>query len=363
METISAGRRIRQKPQQASRCAGSPTQQSRQRTPGTVANGFLRHRFMPLFEQGNGLPEQQGTEREFLHSLSILTGLYGCEIRDIKDKPYPYNILLACKGVLQQLRASGQQVALSVWQDEKQGVKLATTHRFDTDTTLYYIPVIPLYNLLQDKAQKQTAELLLSVFAYLYHLAGIPYYRDDYSALSHHYDCMEEWCREEMNGSDDEDNKRYISEINKAKHCGDVMQRKIYNRYHLQCFGQRLDRYKPLTVLQCECLRIAKKANALMLEYPDQNIFRYTNIEQQDADNEWIHAGQYISFIAHNEGALFRNISQMVNDEFNECGQMEEPILKQVYETGSDLSKQGLDFEYRLFPLMADLCTLLNDLP
>ncbi|OYX85997.1 MAG: hypothetical protein B7Y83_02880, partial [Flavobacteriales bacterium 32-34-25] len=72
---------------------------------------------------------------------------------------------------------------------------------------------------------------------------------------------------------------------------------------------------------------------------------------------------QYISFIAENEGVLFENISRAINDEFNECSEIEEPRLLQIFDSENRFSNKNLDFEYRLFPLLIDLCSLLNETP
>ncbi|PMX76362.1 hypothetical protein C1Y21_34515, partial [Pseudomonas sp. MPR-R2A3] len=55
--------------------------------------------------------------------------------------------------------------------------------RYQTGSTLYYIPVMPLFEMLHDPKRKRTAHLLVSVCSYLYHIADIPYYRQENSYL------------------------------------------------------------------------------------------------------------------------------------------------------------------------------------
>lgn len=363
MQTISATRHMGRKRRQIARCTGDKKEQEQFRTLGTVTDGFLRHQFLPLFEQGKNLPDPKQVEVGFFNSLAILTGLYGFEGMDVENKPYPYNILLMHSCVQKQLKKSGQDIELSIVQDDKGTVKLATNHSYSTGNTLYYIPVLPLYRLLQNKKHKQTAELLLSVFAYLYHIAGIPYYRDNNSYLFYQYECMEEWLIDDLESYETEEGNREISEFNKAIYYGDVMLLKMYNPYHLNYFEQRIVNYKPSDSFQKDCLIVAEKALALLLEYPDYTIFHSTSNREFEYDNEVIKAEQYISFIADSDGLLYENIARVVNDEFNECGEMEEPTLLQIYDTENRPSKEGLDFEYRLFPLLNDLCTLLNNTP
>jgi hypothetical protein len=259
-----------------------------------------------------------------------LTNAYDLELMGVENKPYPYNILLAHMHIQKQLRKSEQDIELSIIQEDDSYIKLTTTHTYDTGMTLYYIPVLPLYRLLQKKKQKQTAELLLSVFAYLYHIAGIPYYRDDYSALSYYYECMEEWLMDDLECNDTEQLNSDFSEFNEASYYGDVMLRKMYNPYQLNSFQQRIDNYKPSNSFQKDCLCVANKARRLLLEYPDCTIFRNTSNQEFEFDDEVIKAEQYISFIADNEGLLYENIARMVNDEFNECGEIQQPTILQI---------------------------------
>jgi hypothetical protein len=351
------------KRKQIARCTGDKKEQKQFRTVGVIADGFLRHPFLPLFEQGKKLPSQLQAEKGFFKSLSILTGVYELEQTNVENKCYPYNILLAHEHAQKQLRKSGQDIELTILQDDAGTVKLVTNHSYSTGNTLCYIPVLPLYRLLQDKKQKQTAELLLSVFAYLYHIAGIPYYRENNSYLFYHYECMEEWLIDDYENDEIEQGNSAISEFNEATYCGDVMFRKIYNLYHLNYFKQRTQSYRPNTSFEKDCLAVAEKALALLLEYPDYTIFHNTSNREFEYDDGVIKAEQYISFIANSEGLLYENIARVVNDEFNECSEMEEPTLLQIYDAENQPSNKGLDFEYRLFPLLNDLCTLLNNTP
>ncbi|KUJ59496.1 hypothetical protein AR687_22770 [Flavobacteriaceae bacterium CRH] len=362
MQTIQTARGIRRKHKQASRCAGSKKETEQFRSARTTADGFLRHSFLPLFEQAKNLPDRFLVENDFFNSLAILTRLYGFETMDVTNKSYPYNILLAQTEIQKQLIQSGQDIELKIVQDDDGTVKLVTNHTYNTSNTLYYIPVLPLFRLLQNRKQKQTAELLLSVFAYLYHIAGIPYYRENNSYLFYTYECMEEWLLEDLQDEDCESGNNMMSELNNAVYHGDIMLRKIYNPYHLKAFEKRIETYNPSTSFEKDCLSVGRQALALLREYPGDTIFRNTSNREFDSEEGIIRAEQYISFIADSDGLLYENIARVVNDEFNECSQMEEPTVLQIYDTQNELSNTALDFEYRLFPLLNDLCTLLSNM-
>ncbi|MFH6943379.1 hypothetical protein [Flavobacterium sp.] len=363
MQTIQTVRGIHRKHKQASRCAGSKKEPKQFGSARPFTDGFLRHSFLPLFEMGKKVPDQFQVEKNFFASLALLSGLYGFRVMGTKDKPYPYNILLAHEDIQKQLNSLGRDIELSIMQEQNSSVKLATKHIYNTCNTLYYIPVLPLYRLLQNRKQKKTAELLLSVFAYLYHIAGIPYYREDISCLFYHYECMEEWIIDELEDEESEDGNSMISELNTASYYGDVMHRKMYNPYHLSVFEKRIGSYKFNNSFEKDCLNVAKQALTLMLEYPANTIFQNTSNEVFESEEGIIRAEQYISFIAETDGQLYENIARVINDELNECSEIEEPTLLQIYDAQNELTHKALDFECRLFPLLNDLCTLLNNMP
>lgn len=363
MQTIQTIRKMGRKRRPTARYAGSKKEPQQFGSARPFADGFLRHSFLPVFEMGKKVPSQYEVEMDFFSSLALLKGVYGFEVLETKGKSYPYNMLLAHSDAQKQLKRFGQDIELSIMQDNDGSVKLATKHIYNTCNTLYYIPVLPLYRLLQNRKQKPTAELLLSVFAYLYHIAGIPYYREDSSCLYYHYECMDEWLIDELEDEECQGGNSMISELNTASYYGDVMHRKIYNTYHLSVFEKRIGSYKCNNSFEKDCLSVAEQALALMLEYPSGTIFQNISNREFESEQGTIRAEQYISFIADTDGALYENIARVINDEFNECSEIEEPTLLQIYDTQNELTPKALDFEYRLFPLLNDLCTLLNNMP
>ena len=363
MATLSKSGQISRKHQPPTRCTRGKKQQTKIGSVGTLADVFLRHPFLPLYEQGSELPDSEKAEKDFFESLQILSEHYGFETIIIRDKSYPYNFLLAKEQIQKQLKKTGQNIELCIMQDNKGINKLATKLHYCTGMTLYYIPVLPLYQLLQNKKQKRTAELLLSVFSYLYHIAQIPYYRESDTYLFYQYECMQEWLRDCFENDENQEFCTISTECNKASYCGDILFRKLYNLYHLNNFKQRIDSYRPSTAFEKKCLTVTKTAWKLMNQYPAHNVFQ--NISNQDYDESegLINAKQYISFIAENEGVLFENISRAINDEFNECSEIEEPRLLQIFDSQNQNLNDNLDFEYRFFPFLNDLCSLLNEIP
>jgi len=362
MQTIPKNRGIRKGDGQAARGAGSKKAAGNISAGATPADGFLRQQFLPLYESADKLPKKAAAETEFFQSLEILTGLYGFEVTGIEDKPYPLNVLYAHHQVEKQLTASGQEIEVSIVKDNGT-VKLMTSCQYATGTTLYYIPVLPLYAFLQDRKHRYTADLLLSVCCYLYRSVGVPFYRDEYCFIYYNYECIEGWFDEDMEGYAERYTDTAFNELREAKHYGDVVHRKIYNPCHHTDFQRRISSYKPNTAMEYDTLNVAKRTFALMQDYPERSIFRNTGNQEFGEGEDSIAAEQYISFVARTDGTLYDQIAQMVNDEFNECGEMQIPTLTQLFDKESAPDAQGLDFEYRIFPLINDLCSLLNNLP
>ncbi|WP_163407162.1 hypothetical protein [Flavobacterium ajazii] len=181
--------------------------------------------------------------------------------------------------------------------------------------------------------------------------------------MAYHYQCIGEWFSEEWEQDEIEQQNTMWTELNKASHYGNIIFRKIYNLYHLNYFKHRIDSFALSGTFAQECLKTAIRFFAVMQDYPNSNIFQNTLNEQFDQEDGIIRAEQYISFIADNEGVLYENIERAVNDEFNECCEMQQPAVFRIYDKENNPSQAGLDFEYRIFPLINDLCTLLNQIP
>jgi hypothetical protein len=110
---------------------------------------------------------------------------------------------------------------------------------------------------------------------------------------------------------------------------------------------------------------VSCNAFALFTEYPNASIFRNAPISEEDpydddCENEAIGMEKYISFIADTKGWLYGSLSDTINNEFNEYGAMEEPTISKRFDV-SEIPTTNLDFENRLFALLDDLCTILDD--
>ena len=375
MQTLSTDGWVRPQPQRVARGKGSEDKQAKVSTAGFTANGFLNHRFLPLYEPAEELPMTKGLEKWVYHSLSILENYYPLNLLDVSDKPYPYNILLTYWDAERQINNGKNSTELFIISDNAGEVKFAVKETVFNSTTLYYIPVLPLYRLMESGTDKKSAELLLSVCAYLYQVAQIPYYRDDDSYLNCHYAMLEDWLEEDWGELDEQDIALNRSALRSASHYGDIMHRRIYNKYNLEHLQERPEKFCPADELGRDCLQVAKTAIALAKSYPDGFLFKHIDrgfdetSEEEDEDDDYdrsdntLYLHQYVHFVAETEGRLYDSLFEMINSEFNEKQFSQEPNLVTIYDQTLQDKPDSLDFERGLFELIDELSTILNELP
>ena len=339
----------------------SAERQTEIRTDSNVANAILKCTFLPKLKTAQSVQACQKTERDFYKSLSRLAEHYSIEPMQTQDFEFPYNITLSMWDMETKLKRTNIN-----WDGFKLIQNSGKTYfvseeRYNTGTTLYYIPIKPLFKMLKDPKRKKTAQLLLSVCSYLYHIVLIPYYRQEESYLYWLYETMNDWVEQDEETAETETNKR---ELRNAEYIGDKIKQKLFNHINLKVFEKRLNRFKSVDTFDSECWKIARNAFALYTEYPSENIFRNATLPEKDPydndENEIIGMEKYISFIADIKGWLYGSLSDTINNEFSEYGAMEEPTISKRFDV-SEIPTTNLDFENRLFALLDDLCTILDD--
>lgn len=355
-------KRVRQLDAKAKGRKRSEERQTQVCTDSNVANGFLKCTFLPKLKETitiEACRKSDKMERDFFQSLSKLAEHYQIEPMQSKQFPYPYNMALAISDMEEKLK---QRVMdweeIRLVQDSKK-TYFVSEERYKTGSTLFYIPVASLYRMLQNCKRKKNAYLLLSVCSYLYHIANIPYYRQEASYLYWMYEMMNDWVEQD---EDTEETAVYLSEIKQAEYIGDDMEQRIYNRINLNVFEQRINSFKTKDDFDKDCLDIAKEAFALYQTYPNENVFRNAkpNGEASEEDMEnIIGMEKYISFYADHKGWLNETLIESVNNEIQEYGQMEEPIIQKHFD-GRDITANNLCFENRLFELLHRLSDILH---
>ena len=339
----------------------SAERQAEIRTDSNAPNGILKCTFLPKLKTAQSVEACQKTERDFYKSLSKLSNHYSIEPMQTKDFEFPYKIALAMWDMENKVkRTNSNWDGFRLVKDSRK-TYFISEERYNTGTTLYYIPVVPLFKMLKDPKRKKTAQLLLSVCSYLYHIAQIQYYRQEESYLYWLYEMMNDWVEQD---EETEETESYKSELRNAEYIGDRIEQKLFNRTNLKVFKQRLNRFKSVDMFDKECWQVACNAFALCTEYPNTTIFSNATLPEKDPydddENEVIGMEKYISFIADTRGWLYESLSDTINNEFNEYGAMEEPTISKRFD-GSEIPTANLDFENRLFGLLNDLSGILYE--
>lgn len=343
-------------------CKPSAERQTEIRTNSNATNGILKCTFLPKLKTAQSVQACQKTERDFYKSLSKLAEHYSIEPMQTKDFEFPYNITLAMWDMETKVKRTNiNWDSFKLVQDSKK-TYLTSEERYNTGTTLYYIPIVPLFKMLKDPKRKKAAQLLISICSYLYHIADVPYYRQEDSYLYWQYEMHKDWVEQD---EETDETEAYKRELRNAEYIGDKIEQKLFNRINLKVFEQRLNRFKSVDMFDRECHKVSCNAFALFTEYPNASIFRNAPISEEnpyndDCENEAIGMEKYISFIADTKGWLYGSLSDTINNEFNEYGAMEEPTISKRFDV-SEIPTTNLDFENRLFALLDDLCTILHD--
>ncbi|AZB23360.1 hypothetical protein EG339_01345 [Chryseobacterium bernardetii] len=353
--------RVRQLATKTKRCKPSAERQAEIRTNSNATNGILKCTFLPKLKTAPSVQACQKTERDFYKSLSQLAEHYSIEPMQTHSFKFPYNVVLA----MWDMEAKAKRTNIN-WDgfkliQDSTKTYFTSEERYNTGTTLYYIPIVPLFKMLKDPKRKKTAQLLISVCSYLYHIAQIPYYRQEESYLYWLYEMMNDWVEQD---EETEETESYKSGLRNAEYIGEKMEQKLFNRSNLKVFKQRLNRFKSVDTFDRECWQVACNAFALCTEYPNTTIFSNATLPEKDPydndENEIIGMEKYISFIADTKGWLYESLSDTINNEFNEYGAMEEPTISKRFD-GSEIPTANLDFENRLFGLLNDLSGILYE--
>jgi hypothetical protein len=344
-------------------CCRIAAGQAAVRPAGAAAYGFLKVRFLPHLA-GQPLTASPQDEDAFYRSFALLCAHYGITPMETRSLGYPYSKAVALWEAKAMLRKRQEHIEILEHRDAAGSLVLQARETYNTGNTLYYVPVVPLYRLLQDRRTKRAAQLLLCTCAYLYHIAGIPYYTDNSSYLCWQYDMIREWVENDPTDWEEESYNSNRSQLNKAEHIGRVMQRRLWNPCHLNRFADCVAEFVPLDRFACECLAIAEKALGLWRDHPQGHVYRHADTEvlhsdDEDYNEDCITMDKYIGFCAATEGWLYQTLSECVNNEFNECHDLQEPVLTRTFD-GREQENDNLDFECRLFALLDDLCYLLN---
>lgn len=328
-------------------------------TTNNATDAFLNSRFYTRLLETTVVADcnKDKLEKDFYKSLSIISEKFGISTIATNDIPYPSNISVSLADLKKQLK-----IITSDWREVRLihnngSTYFAKENRYDTGMTLYYIPVIPLYTILQRKETEKAGLLLLSVYAYLYHVLKIPYYREQGCYLHSTYEVLEEWA--ENDGAD----KETFRQIKEAKVIGDLVKGLLCNPEHLKSFGKRVRTFKPKSAFDKSCLLLAKRFYAIYRKYRKTPIDRnyYPMIYREETeDGRAVMLDDYVSFCASLKGELFNELIQTANNELQEYSSIDEPVIFTPYHS-TEKTAENFDFERDVFGRLNDIIILWQE--
>jgi len=362
MAHLSEPRQLRQEPRPQTRCRRRQAERYKERTAGHCRNGFLNHCFLPFYDLDGR--QQRTDEEEFFGSLDRLCDHYQLEHPDVSAFAYPQNITEAHRTVAASLADIDKEANVIIARDESHSASLTVLHTYDTGNILYYIPVRPLWNLVKTANAAPMTDLLLSVYAYLYQAAGIPFYAMPGTYLYDEYDMLLQWVLEA--DDDDEEQKaiqeEQVEEMDLLLGAGSDLLVLLQQPERLQNFEAHIVAYRNCPEWHAEMEGIATDCLFLYQNFPNRSIM--DNIKPDllgDDDDYTIRAGNYISFYWSGYDGFYDMLLEMVNNEFQESSHKDEPMLVQVFDGSEVTAPASLDYEKALFALLDRICLFFHD--
>jgi len=365
MQTLPATQTIRKRPRPLTRCKGSQGKQTPPGTAGFIADGFLKHRFLPMYETTSELPAKGKVEPVYLKAVKNLTAYYNIDVINVRDYPYPYNILLSNWDISRQIKTKGRYREIRTVDTDANNIEVAVTETVNTGNTLFYIPLVPLFKALH-VGGNPCAPLLLSVCVYLYTKAGVCHYKDDESYICYLYEIIGNWIEDDRDSMDKDDYTQQRAILDEVSFVGDQMKAFLGDETYLVQLQSILQKFEPSNQFGRDCLKLAKETLALWMEFPTANLYQHLASAEDDEDDYYsdgkIKLTDYISFIGETSSCVYDTMMTMLNDDFNERSGVQDFENIIVFNKSQGKYKDVLAYEERVLAIIEDLCDLIPEL-
>jgi hypothetical protein len=361
MESIRAIRQVHRTTRQATRCGTGTAQSFKKRTTRNHGNGFLTHAFRPFWAfDGN----KARAEKEFFRSLANICTYYDLLIPDVADLTFPQNIYRSWEITAERITAIDKHLDCIILKDEQHTATLATIRQFNTDMTLYYIPVKPLWNWIQQAKHQDITEVIIAVFAYLQQVVQVPFYTEQGSYLHNQYSYLDEMINEDIENDEEEDAYRQeqLDELYTLQNAGIHLYRQISDPQKLEQMETTVLNYSNTENCNEDWAILAIEFVQLYNSYPTRSFFDNIRPDLCHPEiEERIYAEQYISFYWSGTDCLQDSLFEMINCDFQEKGITDEPIAVELFDTLTEKKNENFGFEIRLLALLNRLCELLSN--
>lgn len=327
--------------------------------PQPTADGFLTHCFAPIYPNVEELSDQQNVETDFFKSVSYLSDLYSLSLDALQLEwahDYPFNIQYSYQLVADKLKAIQKDVEVLIVSDETRRAVLATVQQFDTDYYSYFVPVKPLWLLHKAGKRKPLTQLLESIYAYLFHVSGLPFLSDVHSYVYYQCDMMME-SRSEWTGREERKEYTAFKKILKQGRRGSqIIRNRINQTTHLKNFDRRFSAFQPESTDETEFKTIARTFLDLYTRFPTRSIWDSYHIGLINPDEEYrIHPDQFISFIWDFDDGIYDDLVQSLDADFNGGGYVELPQTVQMFDQPQPVQTLNLEFEETFFTTVGSL--------
>lgn len=362
MAQVSKIRKVRKTIRDAAHNRRSKEIKAKKRSRIPACNAFLKQQFLPVTDRR--LPDNHsiaGILSTFERSFAHLGELYRFVPVDLYETAFPLNIHHALKHAETYIEKNDKSSHLLVMQDEDEQMRVVTAKSLQASYDLYYVQAAPLYRLLADTSKRPFANLLLSMFAYLYQVANMPFCNEQF--IGGTYDMIEEWIADDPDAWDEEDYAERLDDITQMNKDAKRMCRIIADRKHLRRFERRITTMLPENETEAETVRLAVRFFQLWKEYPghgfNSNVF--PNLLNPEME-ERMYVEQYFSFVWESRGWLFEDLMENINVSLQEYSTSDDPVAVQFFETPQDTIRLDLPYENLLLKLIEELIDILNTL-
>ncbi|MGP2550103.1 hypothetical protein [Mucilaginibacter rubeus] len=358
METLSAIQKTNGQTGLAPRSRGGAKPSAQKRPHRFDRYGFLKYRFLPF--NGFCLRDWRKAETAFFQSVENICTLYEMDRPDVSGLSFPQNMMVCHQQIAEKLeRKTG--VTCRIMQDSFRPATLATTKRFDTGYTLYYIPVNAIAWIMGIPELKPLFNLLCNICAYFYQVIKIDYYRN-YCYLQSTYSMIEDWINDDDEGKGEAYRDEQLQELERIKNFGDLFLDIIKKPFRVNTFHKVFMAYLNSYCCDKGFANLAMEIEKMVVDYPARSIYDSVPNGYYEFDETGnIHIEQYLSFY-WSANDMFREVFfDMVNNDLNESGEQIEPITVQWFDTPQQQEQHNFDYEPRLFALIAELIDFLTD--
>jgi len=327
-----------------------------------VTDALGKWSFQPVIgEDADILDDWEDKEGEFFRSLSYLAHLYQFEPVRRRDYAYPLNIYRAFQHANEILYRIDPAIDLCIVRSAKRKASLATFITFTPKFDLYYIPLVNYHAHVQAAKQPDSIGLLNSVMAYVHKILQIDFFTEENSFLHYYYTMLADSLLYEQS----DENELITNGAVDTMKCGRDLEYELLKPNHIKEFQRRLKNYKRKGRCADQLRALAASAFDLYRAYPDRSIvdsfrpdIQYPKPEYEEA--ETVQGYETLSFIWDTDDPTGKQVLNYVDDDLNNKTEFDRPLSVQVFDTRQSSVTLSLDFERRVYELLAKLSSFLN---